>query len=91
MRACPSQQSVRAAERIWADEVSCFAIRVDRTVKHAGVVAYVAQLQPATCALAVVDGVETTSCFKGALKAVAAIYKCETRCTGCAGDCPLSP
>lgn len=28
---------------------------------------------------------------KGALKAVAGVYKCETRCAGCDGDCPLTP
>lgn len=27
----------------------------------------------------------------GALKAVASVYKCETRCEGCTGDCPLTP
>ncbi len=29
--------------------------------------------------------------LKGALKAVAGTYKCETRCAGCGGDCPLTP
>lgn len=28
---------------------------------------------------------------KGALKAVAGIYKCESRCAGCGDDCPLKP
>ena len=28
---------------------------------------------------------------KGALKAAVGLHKCETRCAGCTGDCPLSP
>ena len=27
----------------------------------------------------------------GALKAVASVYKCETRCAGCTDTCPLTP
>ncbi len=28
---------------------------------------------------------------KGALKAVAGVYKCETRCDGCTAECPIAP
>ncbi len=29
--------------------------------------------------------------LKGALKSVAGLHRCETRCAGCGGDCPLAP